>query len=254
MQRMCGVSARIALLVFVLLAGVASGWSTAYGDLIRSSPRRTFPDIAGDIAGAQTYTYDPSTQTGTFEFVNAPHLISLGPSVQDMFHMLPDHDGTLSQTLQMKLDRNGRLVNSPENRFQIRGSVLIGDRVYHGLLLEGRPTDFGAAVQETKAAKNKSPEVFDLNMTITGGELAKKFGPEAYLRIVPQTGSTFNGQFTADFSSARPLTNLRANRRKLPASVPEPTAIATLLTFGAGVLAYRVRRHWKRTATRRCRS
>ena len=76
-------------------------------------------------------------------------------------------------------------------------------------------------------------------MKITGGELAKKFGPEAYLRIVPQTESTFNGQFTADFSSARPLTNLRANRRKLPASVPEPTAIVTFLTFGGGLLVYR---------------
>jgi hypothetical protein len=252
MQRMCGVSARIGLLVF--LTGVASGWSTACGDLIRSSPARTFPDIAGDIAGAQTYTYDRASQTGIFEFVNAPHLISLGPAVQDMFPMLPDQDGTLSQSLQMKLDRNGRLVDSPENRFQIRGSVLIGDRVYHGLLLEGRPTDFGAEVQETKAARNKSPEVFDLNMKITGGELAKKFGPEAYLRIVPQTNSTFHGQFTADFSSARPLSTLRANRRKLPASVPEPTVIVTFLTFGAGVLGYRARRHWTRTATRRGQS
>ena len=253
MQRMCGFSARIGLLVF--FAAFASEWSIACGDLIRSSPARTFPDIAGDIAGAQTYIYDPDTQTGTFEFVNAPHLISLGPSIQDMFHMLPDQDGTLSQSLQMKLDRNGRLVDSPENHFQIRGSVLIGDRVYHGLLLEGRPTDFGAETQATKAAKNKSPEVFDLNMKITGGELAKKFGPEAYLRIVPQTESTFNGQFTADFSSARPLTNLRANRRKLPASVPEPTAIVTFLTFGGGLLVYRVRRHLKkRTTSRRGRS
>ena len=87
--------------------------------------------------------------------------------------MLPDQDGTLSQSLQMKLDRNGRLVDSPKNRFQIRGSVVIGDRVYHGLLLEGRPTAFGAEVQDTKAAKNKNPEVFDLNMKITGGELAE---------------------------------------------------------------------------------
>jgi hypothetical protein len=251
MQRMCGASARIGFLVFV--ATFASEWSTACGDLIRSSPGRTFPDIAGDIAGAQTYTYDPTTQTGMFEFVNAPHLISLGPSVQDMFHMLPDQDGTLSQSLQLKLDRFGRLVDSPMNRFQIRGSVLIGDRVYHGLLLEGRPTDFGAETQETKTTKNKSPEVFDLNMKITGGELAKKFGPEAYLRIVPQRASTFNGQFTADFSSARPLTNLRANRRRLPASVPEPTAIVTFLTFGGGLLVYRVRRHLKRTARRRGR-
>ena len=77
-------------------------------------------------------------------------------------------------------------------------------------------------------------------MEITGGKLAQAFGTEAYLRIVPQAGSTFNGQFTVDFSSERPLTNLRATRGKLPATVPEPTALITLLTFGAGALAIRV--------------
>ena len=139
MQRMCGFSARIGLLVF--FAAFASEWSIACGDLIRSSPARTFPDIAGDIVRRPRPTSTTLTpRQELFEFVNAPHLISLGPSIQDMFDMLPDQDGTLSQSLQMKLDRNGRLVNSPENHFQIRGSVLIGDRVYHGLLLEGRPT------------------------------------------------------------------------------------------------------------------
>ena len=77
---------------------------TARGDLIRSSASRSFPDIAGDIVGTQTYTYDPLTQTGIFQVINAPHLISLGPSLKDMFQMLPDHDGTLTQSLQMKLD------------------------------------------------------------------------------------------------------------------------------------------------------
>ena len=63
--------------------------SPVSGDLIRSKPERSFPEIAGDIVGVQTYTYDPITQTGTFEVVNAPHLISLGPSVKDMLNMLP---------------------------------------------------------------------------------------------------------------------------------------------------------------------
>ncbi len=87
------------------------------GDLIRSNPARSFPGIAGDIVGSQTYRYDPDTQTGTFEVVNAPHLVSLGPSAKDMFRMLPELDGTLTQSLQMKLDRNGRLVQSPLNKF-----------------------------------------------------------------------------------------------------------------------------------------
>ena len=127
---------------------VADVWSSAHGDLIRSSPSRSFPDIAGDIVGAQTYTYDPVTQTGTFQVVNAPHLIALGPLFKDMVHMLPDQDGTLSQSLRMKLDRNGRLVESPNNTFQIRGTVVIGDQTYQGLLLEGKPTAFGAEVQD----------------------------------------------------------------------------------------------------------
>ena len=117
--------------------------------------------------------------------------------------------------------------------------MVIGDKTYQGLLLEGKPTAFGAEVQETPAVKNKNPEVFDLNMEITGGQLAQAFGKQAYLRIVPQAGSTFNGEFTADFTSERPLTNLRSARGKLPATVPEPTTLLTLLTFGAGALAIR---------------
>lgn len=249
MQRICITESRVSVLLFLIV--LANAWSSARGDLIRSVPGRSFPDIAGDIVGAQTYTYDPTTQTGVFEVVNAPHLISLGPSVQDMVDMRPDADGTLSQMLKMRLDRHGRLVKSADNTFQIRGSVVIGDKTYQGLLLEGKPTAFGADVQETPAAKNKKPEVFDLNMEITGGQLAEAFGKQAYLRIVPQAGTTFNGEFTVDFTSEKPLTNLRSARGKLPASVPEPTVLLTLLTFGAGALALRVRRHFRRTSSRR---
>ena len=191
------------------------------------------------------------TQTGMFEVVNAPHLISLGPSVKDMVDMRPDADGTLSQMLKMRLDRNGQLVNSPDNTFQIRGSVVIGDKTYQGLLLEGKPTAFGADIQETPAAKKKKPEVFDLNMEITGGQLAQAFGKQAYLRIVPQAGTTFNGEFTVDFTSERPLTNLRSARGKLPANIPEPTTLLMLLTVGAGAVAVRLRRRFRRTSRRR---
>ncbi|MFI5455765.1 MAG: PEP-CTERM sorting domain-containing protein [Isosphaerales bacterium] len=249
MERMCSIIARVGLVAFIVLLGDV--WSPARGDLIRSNPSRSFPDIAGDIVGAQTYTYDPVTQTGTFQVVNAPHLIALGPSVKDMVHMLPEQDGTLSQFLRMKLDRNGRLIESPYNKFQIRGTVVIGDRTYEGSLLEGRPTAFGAEAQDGSPAKNKNAEVFDLNVEITGGQLAGAFGPEAYLRITPQAKSTFNGQFTADFSSEKPLTNLRAWRKGLPAAVPEPTALLTLLTCGAGLLACRLRRYLTRARHRR---
>jgi hypothetical protein len=249
MQWKCSPVTRVSFVLFLVV--LAHAWSNARGDLIRSAPGRSFPDIAGDIVGAQTYIYNPLTGTGMFEVVNAPHLISLGPSLQDMVHMLPDADGTLSQLLKMKLDRHGRLVPSPENTFQIRGKVVIGGEIYRGLLLDGKPTAFGALVPETPKVRKKSPELFDLNVEIKGGELAKVFGKEAYLRIVPQAGSTFNGEFTVDFTSQRPLTNLRSTRGKLPATVPEPTILIAVFTFGAGALAIRVRRCFRRPSRRR---
>jgi hypothetical protein len=248
MQWKCSPATRVSFLLFLVV--LAHAWSNARGDLIRSAPGRSFPDIAGDIVGAQTYIYDALTGTGMFEVVNAPHLISLGPSLQDMVHMLPDANGTLSQLLKMKLDRHGRLVPSPENTFQIRGKVVIGKKTYEGLLLDGKPTAFGALVQETPQARNKNPELFDLNVEIKGGWLAEAFGKEAYLRIVPQAGSTFSGEFTVDFTSERPLTNLRSTRGKLPATVPEPTILIAVLTFGAGALAVRVRRSFRRQSRR----
>jgi hypothetical protein len=235
--------------LIAVVVGVIIGLPRVHGDLIRSNPARSFPGIAGDIVGLQTYRFDPETQTGTFEVQNAPHLVTLGPSAKDMFRMLPKLDGTLTQSLSMKLDRNGRLVQSPDNKFEIHGRVTIGDRTYQGLLLEATPTAFGAGVK--REPEQKKSEVFDLNMTITGGELAEAFGSEAYMRIVPQSGSTFNGEFTADFSSEKPMINLQAKPKNvLPAPVPEPSILLILLTCGAGLIACRLRRHVNGVAKR----
>jgi hypothetical protein len=142
-------------------------------DLIRAKPGQAFPDIAGDIVGSQTYTYDPMTKTGTFALVNAPHLISLGPSVKDLVPMRPDQDGTLLQSLRMTLDRHGRVVDSPGNRFEVRGTVVIGDQTYQGVLLEGRPMAFGAETRD--ASPKPDRDVFELDVQIKGGKLAEAF-------------------------------------------------------------------------------
>jgi hypothetical protein len=239
----------VGLIVAVVV--LANLLPAVHADLIQTTRARTFPDIAGDIAGAQTYTFDPITQTGTFQFENAPHLIALGPSIKDMIQMVPDPYGTLSQSLQVKLDRNGRLVDSPTNKFRIWGSVVIGSKTYEGWLLEGKPTAFGVEPRDGSPARKRNPEVFSLNMRITGGQLAEAFGGEAYLRITPQAASTFNGQFTADFSSEKPLTNLRAFPKRLPTAVPEPSALLTLVTCGAGLGACRLRRYFRRRSHRR---
>jgi hypothetical protein len=247
MQRMCGVSARVGLLLSLfLLAGAAL---PAHADLIRAVPGRTFPDIAGDIGGSQTYVYDPATQTGTFALINAPHLISLGPSGKDLIPMQPDRDGTLHQTLELKLDRSGRLIDSPLNRFEIRGTVIINDRIYEGLLLKGRPTAFGIAEHDRPAMKN--PEVFGLNMQIEGGQLAGTFGTEAYLRIIPQANSTFRGEFTCDFSGEKPLTNLIALDHHLSARVIRPMSSILLVAGCSALLGWWIVRSVARTP-RRC--
>ena len=247
MQRMCGVSTRLGLLSSLFL--LSGGTLPAHADLIRPAPGRSFPDIAGDIGGSQTYVYDPTTQTGTFALINAPHLISLGPSGKDLIPMQPDRDGTLYQTLELKLDRRGQLIDSPLNRFEIRGTVIINDRVYEGLLLKGRPTAFGSADQARAALKN--PDVFGLNMQIEGGQLAGTFGSEAYLRIIPQANSTFRGEFTSDFAGEKPLTNLIAVDRRLPARLIGPASLILLFAGVTALLAWKIVRLLGRTA-RRC--
>jgi hypothetical protein len=228
--------------VAVVLAGLS--WP-ARGDLIRPRTSRSFPDVAGDLVGSQTYTYDPMSRTGTFQVVNAPQFIALGPSGRDMLTVTPDSDGTLSQTLRLKLDSSGRLVENPDNTFRLYGSVVIGNQVYRGLLLEGKPTAFGA--QDASGAAIPRANVFDLNVQITGGQLAQAFGTDAYFRITPQSNSTFQGSFATSFSGDRPLTNLRALQGRLPAAVPEPTPLVVLLTGGAAVLFSRL---WRRASRR----
>ena len=77
--------------------------------------------------------------------------------------------------------------------------------------------------------RNKKPEVFDLNVKITGGELKDAFGSEAYLRIMPQAGSTFDGRVHGRFLEREAAHQPAFRARQLPAAVPEPTILLTFL-------------------------
>jgi hypothetical protein len=247
MQRMRSVIVKLApVMVFLITTGA---WWTARGDLIRPKASHTYPDIAGDIVGSQTYTFDPASRTGTFQVINSPQLIALGPTGNDMMSVTPDQEGTLSQTLQLRLNQNGQIVDNPDNRFQLYGSVVIGSQVYNGLLLEGTPTAFGVQSETRKSLSGA--DVFDLNVKITGGQLAQAFGPEAYFRVIPQSNSTFQGSFASSFSSEKPLTNLRALQGHLPKPIPEPSPLVILLTSSAGVMACRLFRHFRLQRGRR---
>jgi hypothetical protein len=239
MHRMRSVMVKIGLVLVLVIA--TGDWNPVRSDLIRRKSPRIYPDIAGDLVGSQTYTFDPTSKTGTFHVINAPQFIALGPKGQDVVNVTPDNDGTLSQTLRLQLDQHGRLVEDPENRFQLHGTVVIGDQVYRGLLLEGEPTAFGAQAQA--GASLRRSDVYDLNVKITGGRLAGAFGKDAYFRIMPQSNSTFQGSFATSFSGDKPLTSLQSLQGRFAAPVPEPGPLTIFLTGGLGVALLRLCRN-----------
>ncbi len=246
MQRMRTDTRRWAFPAFLL---ALSGLSPALrADLIRPHGFRAYPSIAGDMIGEQTYVYNERSQTGVFRVTNAPHVIALGPSGGRMFDVMPDVEGTLKESLELTLDRDGNLVDQPANAFELRGSVTIDGKLYEGVLLTGRPTAFGA--QTSGEESRGRAGVFDLSLKVTGGKLARAFGSEAYFRITPQGGSTFQGDFAADFAGGRPLTSLRAARGDAaPVPVPEPSLLVIIAACGGGCLASRALR--RRKARRR---
>jgi len=234
MHRMCHPIAR-AVLASVLAAALAS---RARAELIRPSADRVYPDIAADINGVQDYDYDPDTRTGLFQVTNTPFLLTMGSSISDEVNVQPNSDGVRRQTVQLKLDQNGNLIDDPDNSYRLYGTVVVGGEKFDGLLLEGKPRSFGAKVGG--AAGIDEVSVYDLDMKITGGVLAERFGPDAYMRISPEVANTFDGSFRKSFAGVKAQSNTRAYHA--PAStVPEPTPLVILLACGAGFF-YRRRR------------
>jgi hypothetical protein len=245
MHRMRTLFARAGLTVACAL-GLGKPTSA---ELIRPKEVRAYPDIAADISGVQTYTFDPVSQTGTFQVVNTPYLLALDPSKSGETQIEPNDDGTRRQVVSLTLDRQGRLVDDPANSYALYGTVVLGGRVFSGLLLEGKPTAFGARVRgsnpdsdpgavgpaETGTATrgDSRQDVFDLNMKITGGALAGRFGSDLYMRVVPRA-DTFDGQFTRDFSGRSARSNTRAYQASK--SVAEPSTLLLLLTGGAALV------------------
>jgi hypothetical protein len=222
MHRMRCFLARMVLFSVVLVALT----NEVPAELIRPRAGRAYPDIVADVHGVQTYTYDPATRTGEFQVTNTPYLMALGPSSASEVNVLPTDDGTRQQIVKLRLDQYGRLVNNPDNTYEVYGRVIVGGQTYDGLLLKGTPTSFGSM----------NRDVFDLNMKITGGALQPIFGNDAYLRIAPEGQSTFDGSFTKNFSGTEALSNIRGYHAPRPLPVPEPTALLLLLTTGLGWL------------------
>ncbi len=211
----------------------------AAADLIRQPAGQSYPDIAGAMNGAQTYTYNSATQTGQFQFSNTPYLLMLGPKSGDEYTIQPDTGGTRSQVVNLRLDQNGRLVNSPSNSYSLYGTVVIGGQTFNGLLLQATPNAFGSQAGAAPA--------FDMTMTVTGGALAQAFGPELYLQLHPSIDSTFDGSFNQNFSSSVECSTTVGPHSPTPNTVPEPTTLVVLLACGTGLVAHR---HFRRIPCR----
>jgi hypothetical protein len=208
----------------------------AAADLIRPNATQSFPDLQGNIVGTQTYVYDPTTQTGTFQVNNAPVLLATGPSTSSEFFVTDTASQIRSQTIQVKLDSGGHLLTSPGNSFALYGNVTVDGKSFSGLLLQGTPTAFGF-----DPTPGSLPH-YDMNVILTGGSLKELYGPDAYVSIITETNNTFTGSFAQSFQASKPITNVRAYNAPSPLPVPEPSTLVVLLAFGGAGWMYRHRR------------
>lgn len=232
---------RRCLLVSGLALWVASAWSRpAAADLIRPSADRAYPDIAADVNGTISYTFDPSTQSGLFHMRNTPYLMAGGPSAADEFAVTPNSNGIRQQVVNITLDQNGNFKADPNNSYELFGTVSAGGQTYSGLLLKGVPTAFGSQYHPPTGSQGSA--IFDMNINVTGGALASAFGPDAYLSVQPELQITFDGNFNKDFSAAKATSNTRAYHAPLPFPSPEPATMALLVAGGLGLAVHRARR------------
>lgn len=254
----------VVVLSGLVLAALIALSGRASADLIESNPAQTYPDLfGGNTNGRLTYTYDPAAGTGKFTSVNLPTYIATAPTTADgqpgELSVVPTLDGIRRQVINLTVDQKGKLVTSANNTYELYGTVVVpsestnpntvgtesaaavGSQTFSGLLLKGTPTAFGSM-----AIPGSGLSTFDMKMNITGGELAKLFGSDAYVEITPKVGSTFTGSFAGNFEGSKVTSNTRGSFAPPPPPlpVPEPTTLVMVLAGGAGMV-FRHRRRLK---------
>ena len=192
----------------------------AHADLLRPGATQSFPDIAGNINGKLGYTYDSASGLGVLQVNNAPSILAIGPNQSDEVYVNDMPGQARSETLQVMLDGLGQFrAGNPGNTFSMYGSVTVHGQTYSGLLLQGTPTGFGFAQPGGMPAGTAA---FDVNVALTGGLLKEVVGPDAYIRIAPEIGSTFTGAFYQNFSGQKVWTNVRDITPRSPRRSPSP--------------------------------
>ncbi|WP_169977081.1 PEP-CTERM sorting domain-containing protein [Tautonia rosea] len=227
--------------VFGLITGVtALIGSPAEANLIRTDPKLAFPDVlAAAINGRIEYDFDEASQRGVLTMTNTPWEIAGDETTS--FPIEHADGSNKSQRLVLNLDASGNIVSDPSNLYELYGRIVAGDQTFDGLLLKGTPTKFGWLDFGSPSAPI-GLDMFDVEIEVTGGELARYFGDTAYMEFTPLLESTFEGAFNNDFTGLKPVSNIRSYNSPEPFPIPEPTTIVVLLSGGAALLYHRHRR------------
>jgi hypothetical protein len=237
------------LLVAMLLLAIAlvTGSRPARAALVLSSPQLAYPQVSAGIQGGVNYDYDPASGTGFFHMENVPYVLAVGGDPTDKLVVTPSV-GFQMQTLDLQLDGRGSLVPGGVNMYNLMGTLTAGGTTYSGVLLNGYVTAFGS--QDLTALGIAGTTFYDALVTITGGSLAKLFGPTAYLYFHVDSGSTFTGQFDRHFQGDVPSGTIMAQAAETarpgavlpldfqagdPSPAPEPSTFV-MVTLGATIV------------------
>lgn len=224
------VSIGLSLVATALIAPKASA------ALLHPDDKSLYPDLSGGfVSGTQHYT----AATGQFWVENTPYAAAFGMSSSQQYDIGAASNGTRRQTIIAQLDKTGKLDPSGSNLYEVYGSTTIDGVKYDGLLLKGSLTAFGS-LDTNSIAKNTA--MYDFDIKITDGLLKQSFGADTYVRLAAERWSTFDGDFSKDFSGGKVASNIRGFFPVPPAPVPEPTTLVVLIAAGGAGLFFRHRR------------
>jgi hypothetical protein len=223
---------RFVLALGLSLAAIVLTAPATRAALLHPTDTSLFPDASGGYVSG-TLSYNAST--GAFAMQNTPYALALGTSAASQYDITATPSGQRSETLTVSLNPDGTVNPSGSNTFNLYGQVSINGNTYSGLLLSGTPTAMGSLNLAAPPTSVQGSSLFDFDIKVTGGMLKNAFGSEAYLRMLAERWSTFNGSFTQDFSAGKIETNIRGYWLAPPAPVPEPTTLVVLIAGGVGI-------------------
>lgn len=232
----------VALTGLMTLLATAAAPHASAGLLQPSNTPQKYPDIIANLGKGVSYTYDPTSQNGVFHLKNTAYVLVTGKSASEEFDIAPATNGDRYQVLNVTLDKAGKFVSDPANKYEVRGKVTGADgKVFDGLLLKGTPVAF-ATLDNVEADGSRTTQ-FQASLKLTGeGLLSSFYGPNSYINLIAETGNGFQGRWDSDFKIDKVSSNTHGpNLTPQPFPIPEPTTMMLLATSGLG-LVYRSRK------------